>query len=487
MRYEVLLISAEGSVLSNGPLYVASLLISHNYTVKTLQCLNLMEDHQIESLVNEFVKDERQVIGISVTFMRTKQSIDAITKFIKLSQAIAPGIRFVVGGTNHQYNPSMFPSGKTSFVLGQNRENEIVDTFNRLTGKIVKKPFNFVNHSIDYDALFDTPVPGVIMFLEISKGCIFNCTFCNYSLRKTKSQYKSKEQILNEIEKFHSKFGTSEIFITCSTFNDDEDKIAVLNEVAESLSFVPRFFAYTRFDLFMTQSERTINFYKKYVKYVMFGVESFSSETLRMIHKMPNVDKMKNFLRDFRKGAGADIHISVSLICGLPNETYESVKSGVDWLIQEDIADRILVNPLRINPIGSSRLGLNEFSEFDQHPEKYGFSVFEHSTANYGNDGKFNDSQIYSWVRDDGYTSEQSILDTIKLNSQIENPVGFIAVMQAKAKGKSLSKDKEQRNSIFYLTNITDNQNVSANKKEEWEIENEFVQSYYESLMKNSK
>ena len=459
IRNDVIIISAEGDQLSSGPLYVASLLLNHGYKVRTLQCLDQFAFDQINALLDKYFIDDVQILGVSTTFMRSEKSVNTISYVVQYLKNKFPNIRIVVGGTNNVVNKSIFPSD-THYMLGSSNENETIDLFNTLTGRIKKIPFDFLTFSIRYKDLFSAtnPPKGLVMYLEISRGCIFDCAFCNYKERRTKSRYKSEEQIIKEITEFYTLFGSAEIILLCNTFNDDESKIMRLKDACEKLPFTPRFFAYTRIDLFMRQSQAIYEFYDSYVRYVFFGIESFSKDTLRAVNKKSDIDNIKTFLMDFRnRTLPLGTYVYISLILGLPNDSAEIMKENAIWLVENNVTDYVTINPLRLNNVKHETFGMTEYSNFEQDPKKYGYTVVGEllrQPSEISNHGiNIRPTSFFEWIRDDGYTSEQAVVDTMLIQRHLKQGSNFITLMMANSMNLSdpVLYKKSPKNLLFHL------------------------------------
>ena len=491
---DVIIISAEGSIVSAGPLYVASLLIDHGYTAATLQCLDYMDDDKIQNLIDLYFTHEKQILGVSLTFARSNHSLATLSKFIIKVRDKFPNIKIVAGGANSiDYVKSRLPEG-IIYVLGQNRENDIIDTFNKLSGRIIKKPFDFKNFSVNYKALFPKVAPkGVIMYLDLSRGCYFNCVFCNYNLRGSKSNFKNRDQISKEINEFYEVFGTSDIFLLCNTFNESIDKIRELKEASKTLPFIPSYFAFTRVDLLMSQPEEVKEFYKDFVRYVFLGIESLNPQTLRSIRKSVNVEKIKQFLIDFRKDS-LETHVMLSFIVGLPNDSYDNHAEVAKWINENGVYDSAIFHPLRINDVDTT-IGLNEFSDIEKNPGNYGYIISKEGSLLFGKNSKKTfdgPTQIKDWVRTDGYSSIKSVEDSLKLNAMVDNGFQFPTHMVLSSFGKKIPNKTNFFSPRNTLLNVGISQPEPINDEKNILIQNasfaitEFIQSYYNSLVANA-
>ena len=483
--HDVVIISAEGFYISAGPQYVTSILIEHGYKCAVLQALDMMERNQLDLLVDKYFTNDKQILGISLTFVRTAESKEAVKYFADKVREKFPNIRIVVGGASNDLSaPKILPTDNIHYLMGQNRENEIIDLFNRLTGRVKRIPFDFRNHSINYDELFPTPTKGVLMFLKISSGCKFNCAFCNFDLRKTKSTFKTKEKVIEEMEAFHRRFGTNEIVLICNTFNDDEDKIKMMYEASEELSFTPSYFVFTRLDLFAVQKPFVHEFYRKYVKYSFFGVESFNSQTLKVINKSPNVERLKASLLDFRNKARSDVYMIGSFIVGLPHETLDDHLKTVAWINETQVFDYINYPSLQMNPVEAN---INEYSDMDQNPEKYGYRFIKDSEIL---DQRIRQMLPSFWARDDGYTIENAHRDSLVVNALFRNKLPYQMHMLFAARGVEPMNEKINYSRHSYGMDVLGIGDVFNNDrfakeyigKANIEID-KFIDEYYETLI----
>ena len=84
----------------------------------------------------------------------------------------------------------------------------------------------------------DEPLP-----LDISKGCIFACAFCQYPhIGKTKFDYiRGMNYIEDELRFNYEKFGTTKYYILDDTFNDSVYKMQASKEMTDRLPFKIRY------------------------------------------------------------------------------------------------------------------------------------------------------------------------------------------------------------------------------------------------------
>ena len=170
---------------------------------------------------------------------------------------------------------------------------------------------------------------------ETNRGCPYPCTFCDWgSLTNSKVTNWSEEQLLKEIDWFAQNNIT---YIDCcdanfGIFQERDYRIAAkLKEVALKTGYPEKFrAAWAKF-----ASEKIIPIAKqlqegKVLKAVSLALQSLDEETLEIV-KRANIkfDNFSELTETFRKN---EIPTYTELIMGLPGETLESWKKGLEIL-----------------------------------------------------------------------------------------------------------------------------------------------------------
>ena len=170
---------------------------------------------------------------------------------------------------------------------------------------------------------------------ETNRGCPYPCTFCDWgSLTNSKLTNWSEEQLLKEIDWFAQNHIT---YIDCcdanfGIFQERDYRIASkLKEVALKTGYPEKFrAAWAKF-----ASEKIIPIAKqlqegKVLKAVSLALQSLDEETLEIV-KRANIkfDNFSELTETFRKNK---IPTYTELIMGLPGETLESWKKGLEIL-----------------------------------------------------------------------------------------------------------------------------------------------------------
>lgn len=196
-------------------------------------------------------------------------------------------------------------------------------------------PFTDFCHSQIVWTERDLVFQNEILPIEISRGCIFNCSFCTFKNRgkKLSESIKSPETLYIEMERNYRLFGTNEYLFSDDTFNDSLEKIKEIIKVKNRLGFDLKFSTFCRLDMITRHPEMIDLLMEAGLKCVNFGIESFNETALKQAHKYTfPVEKIKQTLFDLKEKWKDQIVVTANFIVGLPGEPEESIFQTVDWL-----------------------------------------------------------------------------------------------------------------------------------------------------------
>jgi radical SAM superfamily enzyme YgiQ (UPF0313 family) len=358
---------------------------------------DLFKVEELENLLNLCIDGDSLAIGVSTTFYanknskgkfisadrRTKQSLpDNITSLLVNFKKKYPKLKIIAGGANSYQleDHDLFDT-----VFHGYSDQAVVDYLLSLKGLASKKIFPKKKNTTiidgktsDFDIKTlnhkwseqDCILPGETLPIEISRGCIFKCTFCAYPLNgKKKLDYlRDPELIKEELIYNYEKFGVTNYYFTDDTFNDSTTKLEQLHKVITSLPFKIKFVTYLRLDLLYAHKEQ-INLLKEMgLGSAFFGIETLNHSSGKIIGKGMKPEIIKKFLLElYYNHWEEEIPITCSFIVGLPGETIESVNSTREWCKTTPIND--LWFPLYIGKHSYYK------SEFDKNYDQYGYRL----------------------------------------------------------------------------------------------------------------
>jgi Radical SAM superfamily len=286
-------------------------------------------------------------------------------EFADYLHSINPTCKIVLGGTRTFYNIrnpnvdyAVIGYADLSIInLAQHLRDQVPllkakRNLNRIT--VIDDPladgFDFVNSTMHW-CDDDIMVPGERLLLEISRGCIFSCRFCNYRLngKKNLDYLKHYETIRQELLYNYEKYNVTCYRLLDDTYNDTKEKIDIMLDVVKSLPFKPQFWAYIRLDLMAKHPETIDKLIESGIVHMYFGIETLDKKAGAIIGKGYSAQKQIETIQYIKKTYGDRVFLYGSFICGLPAETKDSVRNTMQKLLSKEIPlDNVYYRPLEI-------------------------------------------------------------------------------------------------------------------------------------------
>lgn len=223
--------------------------------------------------------------------------------------------------------------------------------------------------------------------IELARGCIFKCKFCNYHLTgKKKGTYlRDVEEVRDELIKIYEAHGTTDYWFTDDTFNDDNDKIEDLHKLFTSLPFKPRFSCYLRIDLLNKYPHQAQLLAEMGLMGTFFGIETLEPNSAKAIGKGLHPNKVKDRLYWLQEQWKNKVNISTGFILGLPYDNLQYFYELITWCLERDNPiHNMQFYPLLIYHYHNQRPEWNKYSsEFSLNPDVYGYKVKPNTATNW--------------------------------------------------------------------------------------------------------
>jgi len=178
--------------------------------------------------------------------------------------------------------------------------------------------------------------PNESLVTETSRGCKFQCKYCNFPVLGVKGDYtRQAKNFREEIIRNYDKWGVSTYILADETFNDSTKKITKFADAVQGLDFEPNFGGFVRLDLITSRDGEMEELARMRHNSHMYGVESTNHASVKAIGKGMEPQKlldkalqakeyfMKN--NEFYRG-------EMSFIAGLPYETEETLQQTMKWI-----------------------------------------------------------------------------------------------------------------------------------------------------------
>ena len=396
-----------------GPYKIAYWIRKHNYSCQVIDFIAEFSEEQLYAATKKFINHETLVLAISTTFLcadryqwsdgKYRMIPESVINVIKLLKLKYPTLKVIIGGyasdrlngwevidatvmsyvsasedifleyIDHLRTGSPPPLGRLEVpVLRDNMS----DTKMRMIYDQARNP----QYNIELDDFKfceqDVILPGELLPLDVSRGCIFACRFCQYPhLGKKKLDYiRGMEFLEAEIIHNYEKFGTTNYFMLDDTFNDTVEKMTAWHAMVNRLPFKISYSAYLRADLIDRFPDTAYLLSGSGLFGAIHGLESMHPYSSNLIGKAWSGKRAREFIpKLFHDIWGSKVAQQLGFIVGLPKETREDLLDTYQWFVDNKL-HHVSLNFLQLFGPDSKTTRFSILSEFDKNSEKYGFT-----------------------------------------------------------------------------------------------------------------
>jgi len=410
-----------------GPYRIRTMAKKYGYRIKVVDNMHVMSQQEIEQILENLVNKDTLFVGSSSTFLDPEPN-KMLRNACVTQKRKTPHIKLVLGGARSIYYNKQFGF---DWVISGYSDNSIVQLLYLLDGKpnslvyetqtrqvdSKQEQYHFVdsnkNHGdIDMGELMteweasDDIRPHDTLPIEISRGCIFKCSFCYFPLNgKGKFDYfRHQDEIVKELQTNYEQFGVTNYVFLDDTYNDSREKLKFIDEVLAQLNFKIKFSTYIKPELLVAWPESQQQIAEQGLESGAMGVESFHPMARKMIGKGTTIDKINDATANLRRYGNGQLSVAYNMIVGLPHEPISSVMESYEWLKTTDVVDTWNWNALSIQSLKNP----NVYSSLiDKSPEAYGYTIT-------GDDGR-----LRSWTNDHTtWEDAHALMNELKKDSE---------------------------------------------------------------------
>jgi len=396
-----------------GPYKLAHWINKNDYTTQVIDFIARLTEEQLYRLTTKFITQKTLLLGISTTFLCSteyKHSNGMTSRFPEHVCNVArrikeefPNIKIVLGGykadhlymygiphavimsyttavedvfleyINHLKFKTPPPLGK--LAPGYNGIDDIKNLKPRMIYDTAREP----KYNIEHDDFRWTDRDGIIdneaLPLDVSRGCIFACRFCQYPhLGKKKLDYiRGMEYIREEMLYNYEHFKTTNYLVLDDTFNDTLFKMEAFKNMTDGLPFKITYTAYLRADLIHRFDDMAYLLKESGLLGAVHGIESMHPYASNLVGKAWSGKQAREYIpklyHDLWK---AEVAQQLNFIIGLPKETEADIRGTIDWFKANKLHNMYFNALGVISPNAKNKL-YTVTSEFDRNSEKYGF------------------------------------------------------------------------------------------------------------------
>lgn len=341
-----------------GPYQLGHWLEQHGYTYQVIDFIQQGEQAHISTerlveLTEKFITKDTLTIGFSSTFFIYGRGVPVfILDAMRIIRARYPDIKFVLGGNMAENITADITERFDAVIIGL-AEDIMLELLNWYSGKGAEPRRRIITstrakyyYGDDATKQFDIQtnahkwadkdciLPAEVLPIEISRGCIFKCRFCQYPLLgRSKHDYtRSMDCVRDELVNNYERFGVTNYYLLDDTFNDTVVKVEAFANMIANLPFRMSWVSYIRADLLHRFPDTIAMVKEAGLKGAFFGIESFGKEAALAVGKGFSASHAQEFLpKLIHEHWDDEIAVHISMIAGLPGDTKESLNATVDW------------------------------------------------------------------------------------------------------------------------------------------------------------
>ncbi len=184
-----------------------------------------------------------------------------------------------------------------------------------------------------------------ILWLETVRGCAYRCAYCHYHKQSPRLRTFPTERVLSEIKRAKEQ-GLKEIVFLAPCFIGRPGLETLLDGIVE-INHDRQLQLHGESTVEGIDSRLARKMSKAGFVEIEVGLQSINQKTLRQIHRTFRPQK---FLDGVHCLQDEGIETMVDIIAGLPGDTLSDICKSMDWVIEQDAYDYLMLYPLSLIP-----------------------------------------------------------------------------------------------------------------------------------------
>lgn len=409
-----------------GAYRIATFLRSYGWDIEVVEYTTRWSQEEIDYLLKSRINPNTKFVGFATVFSHWNTTFDYIINSVKKSSS---DTLIVIGGQGSQ----RIIASADYFINGYG-ENAIL--------AILKKHFSNSTEDINLDPAWlsynkkvvrhesypsapmkslmikyedrDFIMPTEWLSVETSRGCIFECKYCNFPILGVKSDYtRDADDFELQLKDTYDRFGVKHYYVADETFNDSTGKLRKFSDAVNKLDFDPTFVGFIRADLLVARKVDRELLAKMGFFGHFYGIETTNHETGKIVGKGMDPDRLLPGLldiKDYFKSNGR-YRGDIGIVVGLPKETEESVRKTANWISNNWQGETVWFWPLEMpnNPM------MDKLNQLYLDKEKYGYRESSSPFVKREYYAEINHvASNFNWENDNfNFNSAQTICDQI--------------------------------------------------------------------------
>lgn len=367
-----------------GPGEVSRRLNEKNITNTIIDWFNSWNKEDLQLAIQEWFKGEEEPV-IALSCWNYPSIIDPLIETLEWAKSNIKNLKIIFGGTKTVDPRSNIVNIADLIFLGRSMEifdawlnGHSIDQYRHpvYTNIVVNKSSKIINEEpvilkLNKCSFYD--VSDVVGF-EISLGCRFNCSFCNFEHRGNKEPKNANAQRLIDFFNDAKDNGLEYFYSADDTLNETDEKLEILANAISAVEFKPKITAYLRLDMISSRPSQLEILKRINPHSIFFGIESFNPEASKAIRKNSTLSRNIETLRLLRE-ALPDTFLHGSMIVGLTGDSEDHIWASMRTVINEQLLDSLSYKRLGIFAPTNYPVVSDYMSDISANPEKYGYTI----------------------------------------------------------------------------------------------------------------
>ena len=298
---------------------------------KDTQILEFSINDALQSVAEKLLMDSPDIIGIGVYIW----NVSEVAELIHIIKKVSPNVKIVLGGPEVSYMPFRVDLDDADYIIqgeGDLAFYELCVAIDNNTAneRIIKMTLPKLKElQLPYEFYTDHDIQNRYIYVEVSRGCPFECEFCLSSMDE-KVRAFNLDNVLEEFEKLWVRGARNFKFVD-RTFNLN---IKSANRILDFfLSKEPPYFAHFEVipDHFPESLRGKIKSFPDRALQLEIGIQTLNLEVAKNVSRQLKLQKIEENIHFLEHETTAHIHLD--LIVGLPGESLKSFGANLDKLV----------------------------------------------------------------------------------------------------------------------------------------------------------
>lgn len=286
----------------------------------------------IQTVAENLLINEPDIIGIGTYIWNASH----VAELIHIIKKVSPNTKIILGGPEVSYQPFRVNFDDADFIIqgeGDLAFYELCQNImykRTLHDKIIKMSIPPLKQlSLPYQYYTDDDIKNRYIYVEVSRGCPFECEFCLSSMDERVRAF-DLDKVLEEFQKLWDRGARNFKFVD-RTFNLN---MKTANKILDFfLEKEPPYFAHFEVipDHFPDSIKKKIALFPDGALQLEIGIQTLNPVIAKNVSRVLKLDKIEENVSYLENHTKAHIHLD--LIVGLPGESLESFGANLDKLV----------------------------------------------------------------------------------------------------------------------------------------------------------